>query len=103
MTPAQAKDMYARQMADHGETVTITGSGTSNAVPGRRAKISKDDPLTDSVDQTAMVYVVLADTMTFTPEQGDRLSASDGAFTIAAVSARRIGTTLIAYDLAVAG
>ena len=107
MTPAAARAMYARQIDQHGEAMTLSRGATTQAVVGRiihQVRVSED--LTDTVSQRNLAAVILAEDLDdLTPLRGDRLTIGTKTFVVETVDdyTRRIAGELIAYELALAG
>jgi len=104
VTPAAAKAMYARQMAAHGEAMTLTQGAASNTIRGRIIR-QKFDAITDTVQQTTPRAVILADGMTITPQKGDVLMVGEAGYMVDDVDdvTARIAGVVIAYGLTLAG
>jgi hypothetical protein len=109
MTPAQARNMYRRQIAAHGETITLRRGATTAIALGRIVQ-PKPDELIDTLDQTQKVAIVLAEDLEaagfpLPPQKGDVLTASDSDWFVEFVNnvTRKVGSTVIAYDLTVVG
>lgn len=113
MTPADALAMYRRQLEQNGEAVTIrryTGTGETRPfddVPvTARVKGYQPQELLAGIDQGDVNVIVLADdldgsTITAPLVKGDSVIIRGRERAIMAVddNTRRIGATLIAYDL----
>lgn len=104
MTPERARAMYAREMAKHGEPVTITRGSQSTTGIGRIVTESSGT-LTDSVQQKRLQAVVLADGLGFEPAEADAVTMAGRAFRIADGGSfiRRVAGVTVAYDLILAG
>lgn len=117
MTPDEARAMYRDQMALHGETIAIrryNGSGASRTYVDRpcTARVMGYTPaeLVGAVLQGDRKIVVLAEDLegespAYAIAKGDKAIARGAEWAILAVddSTRRIGATLIAYELQARG
>jgi hypothetical protein len=113
MTSAEALAMYRRQLEQNGETVTIrryTGTGETRPHVDwpvtARVKGYQPQELLAGIDQGDVNVIVLADdldgsTITEPLVKGDSVIIRGRERAIMAVddNTRRIGATLIAYDL----
>lgn len=108
MTPAAAIAALDRQIASHGEPVTLsriaTPTDTTLAVSAfvRRAAV---DPLVPGADATqAGTTVILSPTgLTLTPGQGDQVTVAGRLTHVEEVEAVRMGSTVVRYNLRVMG
>lgn len=105
MTPAAAKASYARQIARHGESMTLTRAAVSETVRGRILR-TKFDAITDTVQQIAPQAIILADDLTtLVPQKGDVLTVGADGFMVDDVDGltRRVSGETIAYTLTLIG
>lgn len=84
-----------------GETVTIDNGTATTSALGRLTK-PKSDEVTDSVDQQEWSCVLLAD-LDYPPERGFTAAAGGVTYAIVAVYPRKVGSTVIAFDLTLVG
>jgi hypothetical protein len=117
MTPAAARAMYARQIAAHGETLTLARGVTTASVRGRimmavpgQATERFTAQITDTVGQRRPTAVLLAETLDAAgfpvpPARGDTLARGSKKFVVTEVDdmTRRIAGEAVAYQLILAG
>ena len=116
MTPGEARDMYRRQIAEHGKTVLVrrySGTGASRTPTDvsvlARVKGYRADKLAGTIQQGDQNVIVLAedleDTAIATLRAGDKIVDAGKELNIEVVdqSTRAIAGTLIAWDLQVRG
>lgn len=106
MTPADAKAMYRRQIAAHGETITLRRTGQSDQSVRARVTGYEPEELVGGIQQGDRKVIVLAEDVTgFTPRKGDLVILRGAPLSIQAVddSTRRVAGTLVAYELVARG
>jgi len=110
MTPAAAIAMLDRQIAAHGEPVTLrrigTPSDTTLATTAfvRRAAVDPLAPGADASQADTMVVLSPTGLTTFVPPlRGDQITVGDRLTHIEEVETVRMGSTVIRYNLKVAG
>lgn len=117
MTPAQARGMYLRAMESHGETVLLRRVNPSPAAPTEvsvRARITGYAPheLVGGINQGDRKIIILAEDVEASgfplPLRGNSIDKvvfrgkTPGIITVDD-STRRIGDTLIAYEIRATG
>ena len=107
MTPAAAIAMLDRQIASHGEPVTLRRIGTPDTTFDvsafvRRATV---DPIVPGGDAAqAGTTVVLSPTgLTMTPTRGDQADIAGRRVNIEEVETVRMGATVVRWNLKVSG
>jgi len=108
MTPAQARDMYRRQIDAHGQSVTFRRVNPAASVTVKARVLGyKPDELGGGILQGDRRIIVMAEDISFTDglQPGDKAVVGGTLLNIIVVDdmTRRIGDTLIAYDLTARG
>ena len=108
MTPDAARDMCRRQIAEHGQSVVFRRVSPAATVTVKaRVMGYKPDELGGGVQQGDRRIIVMAEDISFAGglEPGDKAVVGGTLLNISAVDdmTRRIGDTLIAYDLTARG
>lgn len=108
MTPATAIAMLDRQLAAHGETITLTRLGTPDVTADvlgfvRRAVNDVLIPGNDPAQAQTVVTLSPTDSGTFDPVRGDHVTISGRETYIEQVEVVRMADEVVRYNLSVAG
>lgn len=112
MTPTAAKASYRRQIAMHGETLTLQRNGTPPITQAVRARVTgyQPDELIGQIQQGDVRIIVLAEDIGSFPvpirERSTDSVVINGRFlTVQAVDerTRKVGGVLIAYEIRARG
>lgn len=108
MKAAEALAMYRGQLDDHGETITIKRiSPAAQADVKARVTGYKPDELGGGIQQGDRRVIIIAEDVTWDGglKRGDKVLVRGRLMNIEVVddNTRRVGSTLIAYDVAARG
>jgi hypothetical protein len=108
MTPRQALAILDRQIAAHGEDVTLRRIGSPDVTQAARAFVRQATaeelaPGTDAAQAATVVVLSPSSISAFPPERGDRVEFAGRSAYVEQAEPVRMGAEIVRYDLRVTG